>query len=187
MDAASAIESILFVHGEPLTEKRIAAILEVPKTEVAAGLAGLSRRLAGRGLALIEHAGAWQLVTHPDCARFVEALGRHQHAEELSRAALETLAIVAYRGPLTRVEVEYIRGVQSSFSLRTLLLRGLVERAEHQDGARSFVYSVSMDFLKYLGLARLSDLPDYESLRRSVETEPSPPGISAEKVSEPNE
>lgn len=172
-DIVSAIESILFVHGEPMAEKKIADVLEVSREEIADGLAELRRRLDGRGLALVEKDGEWQLTTHPNTAGAVEMLLKDQHAEELSRAALETMAIVAYKGPLTRADIEYIRGVNSSFSLRALLMRGLVERVENQEDARSFLYRPSFDFLKYLGLARLEDLPDYEELKSSASV-PSP-------------
>lgn len=172
-DAASAIESILFVHGEPLAEKTMAQILDVSPKEIAAGLAELRRRLTGRGLTLIEKENAWQLVTHPDCAAAVDALMWERHQEALSRAALETLSIVAYKGPMTRADIDYIRGVNSSFALRTLLMRGLVERGENEKDARSFLYAVGFDFMKYLGIARLEDLPEYASLRGAAEPESS--------------
>ena len=168
-DVAGAIESILFIHGEPMAERVLANVLGVSKKETTAGLEELGKRLEGRGLMLVEKEGEWQLVTHPDHAPFVEALLKDQHAEELSRAALETMAVVAYKGPMTRAEIEYIRGVNSSFSLRTLLLRGLVERVENEEDSRSFLYRASFDFLRYLGLARLSDLPEYEALQKSTE------------------
>ncbi|OGZ96391.1 MAG: SMC-Scp complex subunit ScpB [Candidatus Sungbacteria bacterium RIFCSPHIGHO2_01_FULL_54_26] len=170
-DAANAIESILFVHGEPMAEKAMAAILGITGKEITEGLAALRERLEGRGLALVEKEGEWQLATHPDQTPFVEALRKDQHAETLSRAALETMAVVAYKGPMTRADIEYIRGVSSSFSLRTLLLRGLVERVENAEDSRSFLYRASFDFLKYLGLARLADLPEYEELRKKGKTE----------------
>lgn len=173
-DIAAAIESVLFVHGEPMAEKKIADVLEISRKEVADGLIELRRLLDGRGLALAEKDGEWQLTTHPNTAGAVETLLKDQHAEELSRAALETMAIVAYKGPLTRADIEYIRGVNSSFSLRTLLMRGLVERVENEEDARSFLYRPSFDFLKYLGLARLEDLPDYEELKSAASVPPHP-------------
>lgn len=165
---AAAIESILFIHGEPMTDAKIASVLGASSDDVAAGLAALRRRLDGGGLMLVEKEGEWQLATHPDCAAAVASLLKEQHTEALSRASLETLAVIAYKGPLTRAEVEHIRGVNSSFSIRTLLLRGLIERTEHDEDARSFVYAVSMDFFKYLGLARPADLPDYEELKKAA-------------------
>mgnify|MGYP001614841354 CR=1 FL=1 len=175
-DVAGAIESILFIHGEPMAEQVLLGVLGITKKETVAGLAELGKRLEGRGLMLVEKEGEWQLVTHPDHAPFVSALLKDQHTEELSRAALETMAVVAYKGPMTRAEIEYIRGVNSSFSLRTLLLRGLVERVENEEDSRSCLYRASFDFLRYLGLARLQDLPKYEELKRSVEvTTESPP------------
>ncbi|TSD04114.1 MAG: segregation and condensation protein B [Parcubacteria group bacterium Greene0714_36] len=169
MDIPAILESLLFVHGEAMAEKDIASLLDISQKDTAAGLRELRQRLEGRGLVLIEKEGEWQMATHPDHAPFVDALLKRQYTAPLSRAALETMAIVAYKGPMTRAEIEYIRGVQSSFSLRTLLLRGLVERGENKKDARSFLYRASFDFLKYVGLLRIEDLPEYEALRRKEE------------------
>lgn len=153
-----------------MAEKDIAAVLGVSAKDAVAGLQELRGRLQERGLALIEKEGEWQMATHPDNARFADALLKRQYTAELSRASLETLAIIAYKGPMTRAEIEYIRGVQSSFSLRALVMRGLVERVESERDARSFSYRVGLDFLKYLGLARIEDLPEYEALKKKEES-----------------
>lgn len=165
------LESILFVHGEPLGIERLATIAEKPADEVREALAALRESYAARGLALVEKDGAWQIATHPAAAPYIEKLIKGQFSEDLSRAALETIAVVAYKGPLTRAEIEYIRGVNSSFTIRALLMRGLVERVENPKDARSYRYQVSMDFLKYLGLARIEDLPEYEALKKQVTKE----------------
>ena len=86
--------------------------------------------------------------------------------EELSRAAVETAAIIAYQGPLTRVDIEYVRGVNSSFILRSLMMRGLIERVENPKDARSYLYRISFDFLKHLGVVRIEELPQYEELHK---------------------
>ena len=157
-------ESILFVHGEPMAIKRLAAITQASEEEMRDALAALAKNLDGRGLVLLEKDEEWQLGSHPLAAPYIEKLARGQFGEELSRPALETLAIIAYRGPLARADIEDIRGVNSSFTLRALMMRGLIERTDHPRDARGFLYRVSMDFLKHLGLARMQDLPRYDEL-----------------------
>jgi segregation and condensation protein B len=163
-DLSAIIESILFVYGEPMEPARLARITGADEESVREALGRLKDALRGGGLVLMEHDGAWQMGTHPDMSPYVEALARGQFGEALSRAALETLAVVAYRGPLSRPDIEYIRGVNSSFTLRNLMIRGLVERAEYAKDGRGYRYRVSTDFLKYLGLEGIGDLPRYEEL-----------------------
>ncbi len=163
---SAIVESILFVYGEPLGIKRLAAIAQASEEEIRLALGELAKNLGGRGLILLEKDNAWQLGTDPAAAPYIEQLARDQFGEELSRAALETLAIIAYKGPLGRSDIEYIRGVNSSFTLRALTMRGLVERTENPKDSRGFLYGVSMDFLKHLGLSRMEDLPHYEELSR---------------------
>lgn len=149
----------------PLTLRKIASVLSISTEEAEAGLTLLEERLAqGSGLMLQQNDKDFALVTHPDTAEVVKQVAKEDTAGELSKASLEALTILAYRGPLTRPELEQIRGVQSALILRNLLIRGLVEqKADERLGQP--VYSVTMDFLKHLGLARVEDLPDYETLR----------------------
>lgn len=168
----SILESVLFAHGEPLDTKRLAVIAKTDEAEVREALKALAKSYADRGLMLMQKDGAWQLGSRPENASYIEALVKSEFGEELSRPALETIAIIAYQGPLSRAEIEYIRGVNSSFTLRTLLMRGLVERIDNPKDARSFLYRASFNFLKYLGLARIEDLPQYEELRKEATVEP---------------
>jgi len=189
---SAIVESILFVHGEPMALHRLAAVAQAGEREVRTALSSLAKNLEGRGLVLLEKDGAWQLGTHPAAAAYVETVARDQFGEELSRAALETLAVIAYKGPLSRPDIEYVRGVNSSFTLRALAMRGLVERTDNpKDGSapleagrpeaavavpaagrpltgQRFLYRVSMDFLKHLGLSRMDDLPRYGELSQTA-------------------
>ncbi len=165
MNLKSAIETLLFVHGEPMEEEKIAKILKEKKDAVAAALNELREDYRGRGFALLKKDNEWQLATNPEHAPFIEALVKNEFSEELSRAALETIAIVAYRGPLTRAQIEFVRGVNSSFTLRNLLMRGLVERINNPKDSRSYLYRVSFDFLKHFGLTRIEELPEFEMFR----------------------
>lgn len=167
MNAKSAIESILFIHGEPLTVSRIAKVISASPAAVKAALGELASERRECGIVLIENDGEWQLATNPANRVVVEKLISGERSGDLSRAALEVLAVIAYKSPISRAGIEHIRGVDSSFTLRNLLIRGLVSREEHPTDRRSYRYRISTDFLKHLGLSRPSELPDYDALRQA--------------------
>lgn len=162
------LESILFVHGESMALEHLCAIADADEEIVKAALAGLAENLNGRGIMLIEKDGSWQLASHPLHARFVEGLVKGEFGDELSRASMETLAVVAYKGPISRAGIEYVRGVNSSFTLRALLMRGLIERVDNPKDTRAYLYRTSIDFLKHLGFSRAEDLPRYRELSQEV-------------------
>ena len=162
----SVIETILFAYGEPLSEEKLAKLTKSKKENVASALEELAHDYKGRGLSLMRKDDKWCLGTNPENAKFVEDLMKSEFGEELSRAAVETTAIIAYKGPITRADIEYVRGVNSSFTLRNLMMRGLIERIENPKDARSFLYRISFEFLKHLGLTKIEDLPQYEEYRK---------------------
>ncbi len=166
----SIIESLLFISGEPMKLKMLAQAADVPLADVKSALEALRNDYKGgdRGLSIIEKEDKIQMVTVSANSEFVRKMMETDMASDLSRATLETLAIVAYRGPLTRMKIEEVRGVNCSFALRYLLIRGLVERIENPDDSRSYLYKVSFDFLKNLGLEKISDLPKYEELKNRI-------------------
>lgn len=166
MELKSILETILFVYGAPVTLEKLAKITKTDEKSVRKVLETLESDYKGRGFILLQKDGAYQLGSNPENARYTEDLVKSEFTEELSKAALETIAIIAYRGPLTRTKIEYVRGVNSSFTLRNLLLRGLVERMENPKDARSYLYRASFDFLKHLGVAKAEDLPQYEEFRK---------------------
>lgn len=166
MDLKFAVESILFVHGEPVTVSRLARIAGAKKHAVESVLHELQAEYRERGIILIHAGEEWQFATHPANRGIVEKVVSGELSEDLSRAALEVLAIVAYQGPLSRAKVEYIRGVNSSFVLRNLLIRGLVNRQENPADRRSYLYRVSTDFIKHLGLSNLEELPNYSAFQQ---------------------
>ena len=165
MNLASILESILFAAGDPVGLKKLSALADVPEAEARKALADLEDDYKHRGLALVQKDGAYQLGTRPENSSFIERLKKSARSEDLSRASLETAAIIAYKGPVTRADIEYIRGVNCSFALQNLLLRGLIEREERPGDARAYVYRVSMEFLKHLGIANTEDLPGYAELK----------------------
>lgn len=161
-------ETLLFAYGEPMALSHMAKLLDAEESAVKEALRALEESYGQERLVILEKDGMYQLGTNPKYAEYVEELVRGDMHEELSRAAAETLAIMAYKGPLTRAEVEYIRGVNSSFTMRNLLLRGLAERTENQKDARSPLYRVSFNLLKYLGIKKGEDLPQYAEFRTEL-------------------
>jgi segregation and condensation protein B len=165
------LEALLFIHGEPLSRKKLCALLQVSGDELTELLTAYSERLKdqSRGLALLLSGERVQLVTKPAYGEMLKGFLKEELKEELTPAALEALSIIAYLGPIPRSRIEYLRGVNSSFTLRNLLLRGLVEReANPERGAGSFVYQVSMDCLRALGLASQEELPEFARFREIV-------------------
>jgi segregation and condensation protein B len=164
----SAIESILFVSGEPVKISRIAKITGAPKPEVENAIMLLQGECSanGRGMIIIKKEDEVQLATNPENASLVDELVKSEIQENLSKAALEVVSIVAYRGPISRMDVEAIRGVNCSFTLRSLLMRGLLERIDNPADNRSYLYKISFDFLKKLGIESIEKLPDFEKLSK---------------------
>ena len=155
MNLKSILESILFVYGEPIEAAMLTELTGRSEDEVTAALSELEREYQTRGFTLIKKDGAYQLGTNPENAIYLDQLVKSQFSQELSRSALETLAVIAYKGPVARPQIEYIRGVNSAFTVRSLLMRGLIERVENPKDARSFLYRVSFDFLKHMGVTTM--------------------------------
>lgn len=166
MDLPSKLEAVLFVAGDPVPVPELSSILTVSAEAVAEALDVLRRRYeANAGLRLLESPEGVQLVTAAEAQSAIESFLTASMRERLTAASAETLAIVAYRGPISRAGVEGVRGVNSSFTLRLLALRGLVTREPNPTDRRSYVYRVSTDFLRHLGVTRLEDLPNYDALK----------------------
>lgn len=161
---SSMLESLLFVADEPVRVADLAAVLEIDQVEVGAALAALSREYEGRGFRLQTRRDRVQMVTAPESADLVRRYLGLQLTGRLSPAALETLAIVAYRQPVTRAQVEDTRGVNSDSVLRTLVNRGLIEELGRLEQAgRPIIYGTTFEFLQQFGLTSLDDLPHLES------------------------
>lgn len=165
MDIERTVESLLFVSTKPQTAKKLAELAGTEERAVEEALAVLGEKYAAAagGIALVRTGKEYQMMTAPDSAAVVQAYLKDEMTGELSRPSLETLTIVAYRGPVSKAEIEQIRGVNCTLILRNLQMRGLVESEEDR---KSLVvrYRVTMDFLRFLGAARVEDLPDYAEL-----------------------
>lgn len=158
----AALEAILLVVDEPVAEVTLAQVLERPTHEVAAALRELAAEYSatGRGFDLRQVAGGWRYYTRADCAPVVERFVRDGQQTRLTQAALETLAVVAYRQPVSRARVAAIRGVNSDGVMRTLVARGLVEEAGTDPESQAVLYRTSSYFLERMGLRDLDELPD---------------------------
>lgn len=166
MNVISRIESLLFASGHPITFKKLAEILKTAEEDIKFSLQELASEYEknNRGLRLVFLENKVQLVAAPDSVDVIKNLVKSDFEEDLSPAALETLAIIAYKGALSRAEIENLRGVNCSFILQSLAIRGLIEKKNNPMDGRSYVYNVTFDFLKHLGLSRLEDLPKYNKL-----------------------
>jgi segregation and condensation protein B len=158
----ASLEAILLVADEPIPEILIAQVLERPRHEVADGLRALAAEYTndGRGFDLREIAGGWRFYTREDCAPLVERFVRDGQEVRLTQAALETLAVIAYRQPVSRARVSAVRGVNCDGVIRTLVLRGLVEDSGTDPETGAILYRTTGYFLERLGMASLDELPD---------------------------
>jgi segregation and condensation protein B len=158
----AALEAVLLVVDEPVDEVSLAQVVERPRDEVGAVLRELAAEYdaAGRGFELRAAAGGWRLYTRPECAPYVERFVREGQSAKISQAALETLAVVAYRQPTSRSRVAAVRGVNVDAVMRTLLTRGLVAEVGIEPETGAILYSTTDHFLDRLGLASLDQLPE---------------------------
>ena len=166
MNLESTLEAILFAAGKPFTIKRLVELTHAEPEEVKAALQRMAESLdqAESGIMLQQNGHEVEFVTRPEAAEAVKQVIKTEQQGELTRASLEALTILAYRGPLTRPELEQIRGVQSSMILRNLMMRGLVEEKEDTRLGQP-TYTVTFEFLNHLGLSSVEALPDYQELR----------------------
>lgn len=174
-DLKPILEALLLVAHEPLSLDRLAFVLdEVPKAEIGKALRDLQEGYdhADRGFQLVFVAGGYQLVTRPEFGPWVKRLDKSKSAPKLSRSALESLAIIAYKQPVVRSEIEAIRGVETSGVLRTLLERKLVRIVGRKDvPGRPILYGTTRHFLQHFGLKDLSDLPPLREFKELGEAE----------------
>lgn len=161
----SKIEALLFVAGKPLSPKKIGELAGAKEAEVSAALHELQEKYADAlsGLQIFSTGAQWQMGTAGECAPVVAEFVKEEFAGELTRPQMETLTVIAYRGPISKYELEIIRGVSCGLILRNLLIRGLIDE-EHDVKLKAQKYRVSMDFLRHLGLTQVSDLPEYAAL-----------------------
>jgi segregation and condensation protein B len=160
LNISAALEALLFVAADPVAPAQLASALELTVTEVEKGLEELAQLLEKRGLRLQRNAGRVQLTTAPDLADQVERFLGLEATTRLSRAALETLAIIAYQQPVTRPAVDSVRGVNSDGVIKSLLSKGLLQEVGRSEGpGRPILFGTTPEFLQHFGLNSLQELP----------------------------
>lgn len=159
---AVQIEALLFALGRPLSRAELARQLGASVEDIAAALADSQ---PGRGVVLVDDGSLVELRAAPEAAELIEKIRKDEYAREVGKAGQEVLAAVIYRGPLTRSEIDFIRGVNSSQTLRTLTMRGLVRKIQNPKDSRSFLYESTTEMLSTLGVSRAQDLPEYTEVR----------------------
>ncbi len=164
----SQLESILFVASKPLNSKMLAKFTGSSEEDVSLALQELGKIRSGSGIVLLQAGNNFQLATNKDNVELVKNFLNADLREQLTDATLEVLAIIAYRGPISKPEIEAIRGVNSQYSVRALLMRGMIEKVSNPSDGRGFVYQVTTEFLQHLGLQSTNDLPEFETLTSHI-------------------
>lgn len=168
LSPSATLEAVLFAAGEPMKKKRLATLFNVSPELLRAAIDELRNALKERGLSLVETDEEVELRTAADASDIVKKLRESELSKDLGKAGLEALAIIVYQGSATRGEIDWVRGVNSGAALRSLLLRGLIERTEDPTDKRRARYTTTVDALSYLGVSRKEDLPGYESYAEAL-------------------
>ena len=172
MSLAAKIESLLLVSAKPLSLNELAKFLKAETTEVQAALQVVTQKYDDPecGIRLLRNDNKVQFASAAEHAKLVREFMHDETTGELTKPSLETLTIILYAGPLARPEIDWIRGVNSSFILRHLLIRGLVERLPKLGDARGYLYQPTFDLLNYLGVGKAEELPEYSEARAAALT-----------------
>jgi len=167
MNLKGKIEAVLFIAAKPLAAKQLSDLIKQPSAKIDEAAEGLIKDYAkaSRGIAIIKNNGKYQMVSAPDQAGLIQEFIKDEISGELSRPSLETLTIITYRGPVSKLDLDRIRGVNCSLILRNLLLRGLIEAREDKKKRETY-YNISFDFLRFLGINQTAELPDYDRLHK---------------------
>lgn len=184
INLSQKIEAVLFMKGESMTYKKLAELCDATKDEVVEATSELEAKLADRGIVLVRKEDAVMLGTNPELSSMLENMRKEELSKELSKASLETLAVILYKEGATRADIDYIRGVNSSFILRNLLIRGLVEKIIHPTDSRKYLYKPTFDLLGFLGVAQMSDLPEYTEMKKILDNNAQIAEVEAQSVSE---
>ena len=170
MNTPALIEALLFWKAEPVSYKKLASLLKLDIPTVKTALQELENSLKGRGLSLVYDDDEVMLGTSPVATPLIEQCKKDELSQDIGKAGLETLSIILYQGPISRADIDYIRGVSSQFIVRNLLVRGLIERIDNPKDSRSYIYKATLDLLAHLGISKIGDIPEYEQVRQEIET-----------------
>lgn len=170
MNLAQQIEAILFWKAEPVTLKKLATLLKVDVKSIKIAAQELAVALQGRGVVLVQTDDEVMLGTAKELSPIIADLAKEELTRDLGKAGLETLSIILYQGPISRADIDYIRGVNSQFILRALLVRGMTERVVNPADSRSFLYKPTLALLAHLGITDMTKLPELEQVRKDIES-----------------
>ncbi len=165
MEIKQKLESILLFKGQPVSYKELAKLLESDESAIKSQVKELSTEYKERGMSIVLNDHECELVTTPEAGELLSSLEKQESETDLSSATLETLSIVLYMGPIARSMIDYVRGVNSQFTIRTLLMRGLIEKDPHSKTPK---YIASLDTIKFLGLNKMDDLPNYIEVKQEI-------------------
>jgi segregation and condensation protein B len=168
MNLESKIEALLFYKNEPLPIGEIGKLLNESEDQIKIALTQLDQSLKNRGLCLIRTEKLASLATNPDLKDLIDQIAKDEMSKDIGKASLETLAIVLYNGPVSRREVDYIRGVNSTFILRNLTIRGLIEKEENLKDQRVIKYRASISLLAHLGIKTKDELPEFVDFQKKL-------------------
>lgn len=174
MNLEQQVEAILFWKGEPVTLRELSKLLGAKEDEVRGAVHNLQAHLLNRGIILMKTGREEtkdeeiMLGTSPEASALIEKITKEELQKDLGKASLETLSIILYKGPVKRSDIDYIRGVNSTFILRNLLVRGLVDKKPSPTDSRTSVYSASFQLLSHLGVAEVKNLPNFELVQEEL-------------------
>lgn len=166
---ANAVEAVLFYAAEPVELRDLARFFDCDENDIREALQEIEGRQQG-GMQLIQTETTAALATTSEQSDVIERRKKEEKQQPLSRAASETLSIILYRGPISRADIDYIRGVNSTAMLRTLSVRGLVEKVSSSDDSRTYLYQPTADLLAHLGVSKKEELPNYDSVQSDIDT-----------------
>jgi len=169
IELESKIEGLLFYKGEEVSIKELASLLNVSVEEIDQSLIKLEQNLIGRGIVLVRKNDSVVLGVNGELSSLIESIRKEEIDKELSKASLETLSIILYKNGISRSEIDYIRGVNSSFILRSLLVRGLVEKVTDSKDSRRILYRPTFNTLSYMNINSIDQLPNYVEVVNKLE------------------
>ena len=164
---AIQLEGLLFATGKPFSKSELATLTQTDESQVALALAYLKSQKA-RGLVIVDDGSTVELRTSPEVSTLVDSIRRRDNSADITRAGLEVLAAILYRGPLTRSEIDFIRGVNSTQMIRTLTMRGLVRKVQNPKDERSFLYEATTELLAAMGATHPRDLPNFDAIKQKL-------------------
>lgn len=170
MQLREAMIAILFYKGEPVSFAELASTCSSNTDDIKIALSELNPILSSLGLTVVVTDDSAELRTSKDSSALIDSIRKEEMSRDLGKAGLETLSILMYKGPSTRAEIDYVRGVNSTAILRNLLIRGLIEKIPNPADQRSFVYKPTHDLLAHLGIERVEDMTEYATIRTELDS-----------------